>query len=311
METKKIVMGVISVAVAIIVLMSMIPIFTDAGASEDTYTNEGMLYATPLNDESEYTIEWKYETPTTLTVNEDVFDLTAILSGTVYQGFTFLFTDEWMLRYQADSSSILLIKVNEAATTVDTASVSTEKDLTVSISEGAAAITIGTTTYDYVVDSDGLIITNDEDAEYVLKTSTDKAYVLGDSMIYGAGRTGRPFGAGTALSTLGKGSVDDGMTIEISPSSYSVDSSSINSVSVSGHESLYEVTDFSFVLNNGSGTTTTITYNQIFVPHEVTAERSVHASPVESTLIGLIPLLMMVGIMLTAVGLFIAKYRKN
>ena len=44
METKKIVMGVISIAVAIIVLMSMIPIFTDAGKSEDTFDNSDSAF---------------------------------------------------------------------------------------------------------------------------------------------------------------------------------------------------------------------------------------------------------------------------
>ena len=311
MNMKPIVAVAIALTVGIVTFSGvLIPAISMGTDTEDTYTNEGMFYATPLNDESEYTIEWKYETPTTLTINEDVFDLTAILSSSTYLGMTFLFTDDWMLRYQADSSSILLIKVNEATSTVDTASVSAEKDLTVSISEGNADITIGTTTYNYSVASDGLIITNNEDAKYVLKNSTDKAYVLSDSMIYGAGRTGRPFGQGTAVSTFGKGNIDDGMTIEISPSSYSVDSSTINKTTVSGYRNLYLVSDFSFVLNNGSGTTTTVTYNQIFIPHEVTAEKSIHADASTILLFQTIPVFIVLGMIVAVVGVLYMKTRR-
>lgn len=306
METNKLVAGIVAAAISIIVLAGVLmPVLNDVTTTHNTFTNEGIVYAEKLTSASAHEFEWKYTAPTIIKIDDHDFDMSTLLSE--YSGITVMFSDDWMVRYQKDSSSILLIKVNEAATTVDTASVSNEKDFTVSISSGAATITVGITEYDYSVQSDGMIMTSDDKAEYIVKNSTDSAYVLDTSMIYGAGRTGRPFGAGTALSTLGKGSIKDGMTIEISPSSYFVESSAMNYTAVSGYNSLYKLTDFSFLLNNGSDQTTTIIYNQIFVPHTVTAEKAQHLSDPGIVILNVIPIIILVAVLLAVVAIFIMR----
>lgn len=306
METNKLVAGIVATAIAVIVLAGVLmPALDNATETHETFTNEGIVYAEKLTSASAHEFEWKYTAPTTIKIDDHDFDMSTLLSQ--YLGLTVMFSDDWMVRYQKDSSSMMLIKVNEAATTVDTASVSNEKDFTVSINSGAATITVGATEYNYSVQSDGLIMTSDDKAEYIVKNSSDSAYVLDTSMIYGAGRTGRPFGAGTALSTLGKGSIKDGMTIEISPSSYYVESSAMNYTAVSEYNSLYKLTDFSFLLNNGSDQTTTITYNQIFVPHTVTAEKSQHLEPAMNTILSVIPIIIIVAVLLGVVAIFMIR----
>lgn len=312
METKKIVMGVISVAVAIVVLMSMIPIFTDAGASEDTYTNEGFFYANYLTSTSTDTLTWDYADPTILTIND--IDVDTSQWDSSYQNVTVAFSNKWFIRFALDTTVIYLYDVDTAiSSSTDYCSPSNEKNFSMVCASGTATITMGEEVYTETIAGDGLIITGENTGAYVMKKSSTNAYVLGDSLVYGSGRTDRALGTqGTSTNIMYKASVDDGaVLIGISPNTYEVTTTSVTYSEVSnGHEDLYQLSKFTVGLTDGENTGT-LTYNQIFVPSEVHAERSVHASPVEATLIGLIPLLMMVGIMLTAVGLFIAKYRKN
>lgn len=309
METKKIVMGVISVAVAIIVLMSMIPIFTDAGASEDTITNKGFMSAKILDESTTATISWEYTNPTILVVDDVEINISNIESS--YSAITIAFSNDWFIRAVQNTGLILYKTGTSSASAIEGATVSSEKDFSMTVASGVATIGIGENTYEYTIDGDGLIVTTEENAPYVIKKSTDIAYVNGDSVVYGVGRTDRALNvSGSSFNAIFKASVDDGVTaISYSPQ-WTVTGSSVAYTDNATHEDLYDLTAFTVSLfateNSGS-----VTYNQIFVPTQVTAERSIHASPVEATLIGLIPLLMMVGILLTAIGLFIAKYRKN
>lgn len=310
METKKMVMGVISVAVAIIVLMSMIPIFTDAGASEDTFTNVGVFNAKSMDATSSHTLTYDYTTPTILTVDDADIDMSN--TPLTYASVSVAFSNDWFLRYILSNNSLILYKCGtNSAAAIKTIAPSDEANVSVTISDGSATIVMGESTYSYTVDGAGMIITSDV-GDYVVKKSTDKAYVNGDSVVYGIGRTERALGtSGTSFNAMISASVDDGLTpIYYSPEYTFSENESVNYTENSSHKDLYELSGFTFNLVSG-GEDHPVTYNQIFVPTEVTAERSAHASPVEATLIGLIPLLMMVGIMLTAVGLFIAKYRKN
>lgn len=305
METKKIVMGVISVAVAIIVLMSMIPIFTDAGASEDTFTNEGMWRMAPNTNGDTYTFdsttrEWSLNG--TVVNNQNSNSLSVILLDN-----TTVRSNGWIRGAQLTGNSVTTIVTNA-------------NDQTIVSGNGLQ----GNGTFDiqgYGINPNG---------DYLLTDYNKPAYMNGESTIYATGVTGIPNANGLYSAVIHiEGNIKDGVTITpyvLYNSPYTVTDVSITDIvidyeSVNGYKDLYKLNGITFnysavATNNSTSEVTTITdvacsYSSYVVPYEVTAERSVHASPIEATLIGLIPLLMMVGIMLTAVGLFIAKYRKN
>lgn len=308
METKKIVMGVISIAVAIIVLMSMIPIFTDAGASEDTFTNEGYFRMAKYTSEDTFVASWDYENPNQITINGVVEQLPTSMN---VLGTSIILGDNYYLRYVPRDSAVTLYYdgVGNMTASPETSTGMTielgEESIVFQLTGGASTSRSVTTLTDfYAVNSTG---------SFVMKDAEKPAYLNGDTEIYGCGRTSL---TGNVLGTLVTGSVNDGATVDIWRSNVDTTASNVsfNATEKNGHKDLYVFDSVTFNANytyEETDYSVPLTYNFLVVPLEVTAERSAHASSVEATLIGLIPLLMMVGIMLTAVGLFIAKYRKN
>ena len=306
METKKIVMGVISVAVAIIVLMSMIPIFTDAGASEDTFSNvEGsQSYMTKIGTDTEsYTLVIDGENnPGYVTVNG--VDIRPN-PGTLFciDGFGLIRNHTG---YTDDRFSAVRLEFGN--------SLGSTNYVNLSIVNGVCTYIYGTQTTPATIDISaggfGII----DKGNYVMTNADQHKYLNSDSEIYGQGLTTVTGGAWNTQLVV-KGTIEDGITVTniYPPAQADTVFSDITIVNteVSGHEDLYDMEKITFVATYSTNDPTDCTYNRVIIPAEVTAERSVHASPVEATLIGLIPLLMMVGIMLTAIGLFIAKYRKN
>ena len=298
METKKIVMGVISVAVAIVVLMSMIPIFTDAGASEDTFTNTGNGQYKYISSDDTYTLEWKYTDPTNVIVN-----------GVKIEGVTgndALAMGDFTVRIwpNVNGYAQLIMADNETGIT---ANVSDSKDFSFSYSNGEITASNGTASKTF--ESTGFYAIVPENGTHTMKWNNQNAYINENTPLLVMGITS--VGAQWNTGYMVEGTIND---YEVSQwtgaTTYTPTNVTDDSTKINGYKDLYSIKQFQWTIDN-SGTSQTVTYNYFLVPLEVTAERSVHASPVESTLIGLIPLLMMVGIMLTAVGLFIAKYRKN
>lgn len=314
METKKIVMGVISVAVAIIVLMSMIPIFTDAGASEDTFTNDGYFTMDKITatDTTTHTISWTSSNGKILTVDGVDMDITT-WGLSPAQLITVFATETDIIRLGVINGQQALAWVQIRGATINYAGASNNFDATI----GSGTVTAQfdsetnprTMTY-----TDAYIINNAGSGDYVMKKSTESAFMLEDSPIYAIGTTDITVSGvsktviikidgnieGVTVSTLYINNDDEPTYSDIV----------IDATEHSGYVGLYDFNKITFTGTIGTDTKDYV-YSYVIVPHEVTAERSAHASPVESTLIGLIPLLMMVGIMLTAIGLFIAKYRKN
>lgn len=322
METKKIVMGVISVAVAIIVLMSMIPIFTDAGASEDTITNSGYLRMKHITaeDEGTYVISFDSTNHDQIVVNDVAIPFTNIPDTALV--FNCLFNSNWLMRANVNSGAGYVSTLQYYTTS---GGVTSYSSVTITAAEGTATIEGGSSTKTasytdlYIPDLNG---------PYIMKDRDKPAYMLADSEFIGYGLTAmvnpaNPTGSKVSpgLGLLVTGTIEDGATITpwrgISSYNSSYSDETVNYTESTRWKEVYDLTSITFTatLTSTSDDTVTadtpVTYSYFLVPYEITAERIIHTSPVEATLIGLIPLLMMVGIMLTAVGLFIAKYRKN
>lgn len=311
MNAKSITIGVVAMVVAtVIVVTCAVPIISDSVKTEDTYTNEGFFYANYLTSASTDTLTWKYTNPTVLTVNDVDVDTSQWDSS--YQNVTVAFSNKWFIRFALDTTVIYLYDVDTAlSSSTDYCSVANEKNFSMVCESGTATITMGEEVYTETITGDGLIITGESKGAYVMKKSSTNAYVLGDSLVYGSGRTDRALGtSGTSTNIMYKASVDDGaVLIGISPNTYEVTTTSVTYSEVSnGHEDLYQLSKFTVGLTDGENTGT-LTYNQIFVPSEVHAERSVHVDGPTGDILAVIPILMVLGIVIGAVALFLTNRR--
>lgn len=306
METKTYIGIIVGLLVSSLILVAMVPIFTEVTATENQFTNKGMFNANSIDEESNYTMVWEYTEPTTITVNDSAIDMSG--TDTTYSSVTVLFTNDWFVRYVVDSGLILYKCGTSASTPIGSATISSETNFSLTIASGSATIIIGENTYDYTVADDGVAIIS-EPGNYVIKKSTESAYVNGDSAIYGIGRTERALGVpATSFNAMVKATIDDGVTpLYYSPQYDWSDEYSISSTAVASYIDLYQVTGFTFNLLDTDEVEHPVTYNQIFVPSEVTAEKTVHGDTAFNSVINIIPMLAGVGLLLIALGVLIYR----
>lgn len=301
MNLGKNIMMIVSLMVAVIIALAvLVPVIQDTSASEDTLKNTGIFNAKSLTETSETTLMFDHTNPNILTVDGVDIDMSNTVSP--YSQVTVIFTNDWFARYILGNQAIAVYKCGtNSANAIGGGSVSSGNDLSISISNGSATITFGETTLTYDVSGDGAIISPTE-ADYVIKKASDTAYVNSDSIVYGAGRTDRALGqSSTSFNAILKASIDDGVTpIAYSPQYNFSETQSVNYSEVESHVDLYSLTGFTFNLT-AQDVEYPINYNQIFVPTEVTAERTVHVTPIEASLLGIIPLLVVIGIVIGAV----------
>ena len=302
----KIPLVAISAFVVVVVLGAVLmPVLDDASETERTFTNEGFFYAKKLDANSTDVLSYDHTNPTKLTINDVEIDTSSMQSS--YNNITVAFSEKWFIRFALDTAVIYLYEADSAnSSSTDYASVSNQKDFVMTCENGTATIVCGETTYTESISGDGLIISSNE-AEYVMKKSTTKAYVLGDSVVYGSGRTDRALGvSGSSFNAMFKASVDDGVTpIAYSPNTYTVTGSSVvYTDGSSDYLDLYELTAYKIDITDGTNMGS-ITYNQIFVPHTVTAELSQHLSNNEIALLAAIPALVIIALIIGVVAIFV------
>lgn len=310
MNMKPIVAVAIALTVGIVTFSGvLIPAIENGVTTEDTYTNTGIFNAKSINETSNHTLSYDYTNPSVLTVDDESVDMTN--TPQTYGSVTVLFSNDWFLRYVLSNNSLILYKCGtNSAAAIKTIDPTSESNVSVTISEGTATIVMGESTYTYTVDGAGMTISSDK-GDYVIKTSTTKAYVNGDSVVYGIGRTERALGTGgTSFNAMISATVDDGLSpIYYSPEYNFSENESVNYTENSSHKDLYELSGFTFNLVS-QGVDHPITYNQIFVPTEVTAERTVHANTSTILLFQTIPVFIVLGMIVAVVGVLYLKSRR-
>lgn len=150
--------------------------------------------------------------------------------------------------------------------------------------------------------------------DYVMKTYSASAYVKGDTPLWVTGVTGMGIGGsnGNVIVHI-EGTIDDGLTITATKvfnggfGDLTIGEYTLNYQEVNGYEDLYKITSVVFDITGtytgeDNPTTTTATYSTFIIPKTVTAELSYHPNESESTLIGIIPLLMVVGLVIAIIG---------
>ena len=310
MNMKPIVAVAIALTVGIVTFAGvLIPAIENGVATEDTYTNTGIFNAKSLTETSETTLSFDHTKPDILTVDGVDIDMSDTVSP--YSQVTVIFTNDWFARYILGNQAISVYKCGtNSANAIGGGSVSSGNDLSISISNGSATITFGDTTLTYDVSGDGVILSPTK-GDYVIKKASDTAYVNSDSIVYGAGRTDRALGqSSTSFNAILKASIDDGVTaIAYSPQYVFSETESVRYSEVGSHEDLYQLTGFTFNLT-AQDVEYPINYNQIFVPTEVTAERTVHADASTILLFQTIPVFIVLGMIVAVVGVLYMKTRR-
>lgn len=283
---------IITLVVGVILTGALLgPVVNDATNTEDTFTNEGLWRMAELKDGDDYTYidpNWTYENDP-LNINKT--------------GSNALLGEEWCIRsngqYRSSTGSGNL--VNVALATTDNIT------FTGSGINGA-----------YVQSLPGYGARADGD--FIMSDYNKPTYVLKDSLIYA---TGVSTVDGVSMIIHIEGNIEDGVTINAYsqfnansnpyPNTISdvvVSNVSINAEAISGYVDLYKLTsitaDVSFTNTTPESVVSThsgdITYSSYVVPYQVTAELAEHLTPGQISLIGAIPVMVIVALLMAAVG---------
>lgn len=312
MNTKQIVTGVVALVVAIVITISCaIPVISDSTVAEDTFTNNGYYFMNKIDEGTAITVSWDYQKPTILTVNsEDVALPDKDAMSTI--PFTIFCSQSWFMRYGFDSTDGYYVATYQNANTTSySGNVTSERSLTMTVTD-AGVTTVNNGTEHTWSNATGDFFVIAEEGNYVMKKMNESAYVLGDSYILGYGRTyARSYNYTSHL----EGSVDDGITGTFYPEStietagWNISDVTLDSASVSGYDDLYRVSAMTYEITGENIQPYTAVFSQFIVPHQVTAERTYHPDSTLSTIINVIPVLLIVSIIIGAVALFISNRR--
>lgn len=279
----------------------LMPVISDATTTERTFTNDGYYHMNLISSaDSDVVLTWDHTDPYKITVGDVVVDL----PKSYVIPCTLVCSDDWGLRYLLSNGNVtvdLSVFAGPGDGTYD-ASTSTGNDMTITLSNGTATFDNGSTPVTHAY-SEAYAISNG-DGEYVMKKTTDTAYLKSDSSIYGVGRTYLNFSTPKSLNINVSGTIEDGATVTIfNPlSGYSVSNIVVANSAVAGYNDLYTFTSVSFDVTDSTPTTLGAVYSQVIVPYEVTAELTNHLTPGEIALINIIPVMVIVALLMVAVG---------
>lgn len=307
MENKLI--GLVMGAVVGVILIGalLMPVLNDAAATERTFTNTGLFYADVLDENSDRTMSFDYTKPNIITVDGTDIDMSSI--QTSYGSATVIFSNDWFMRFVPDTGIVLYKCGTSSSQAIKGATASSQISFTATFSSGAAVfIYSDSTEIEYDIADAGLIITPDAGA-YIMKGANDTAYVNGDSIVYGVGRTDRALGtSGTSFNAMMAASVDDGVSsLYYSPQYTMNDNRSVNATADADYTDLYALSGFTFNLVSNDEAEHAITYNQIFVPTSVKSELTEHLDSGEIAVLSAIPVMMIAALVIFAVRVLYSR----
>lgn len=292
MKAQNIIIGLVALTIAVIITVSaVVPVFMETTKTTDTFTNTGFFRMDKVTD-GNFTFSWSYDDPTIINVNDETIEYTnnngveisVVCSNTFY------------LRIR-DNNASFIYNGPGGNLVAD----STGETLSLTIIENSGTVTNGTSTFTFTNVGDIYHISNT--GNYAMKNANEPAYMNGDSQIFirGVSKIGTHY-----VSIVVSGSIDDGPTI--SASDITTANVSMNYTTDNTHIDLYKFSSVTFdATYTGDETATHLTYNYVVVPYEVTSERSIHPDGPTSTIINIIPLIIVAGILLLAIVYFIRR----
>lgn len=289
MEIKPAMVAIAAFVVITVIAAVLMPILDDATTTQDTYTNEGLWRMEEFAND----MKWEYSSGTWYFNDVEQISGSTITSNT---GSSAVLGTNWSIRANGWIRG-------ETITGNSTNPITIVANDTVTVQDGNST--------PITVDNSGYGVKND--GNYVMTAYNQSCYVLGDSTIYATGQSS--VGTGRCVVHL-EGSINDGITGHV----YAIKNDSYTDLTISnivvdyeevaGHKDLYKLNkvtaDISMLDGDSNTISGSVTYSSYVVPYEVTAERSIHLTDSENTILLVIPALLIIAIL---IGILAVAFR--
>lgn len=274
---------IITLVVGVILTGALLgPVISDATKTTETFTNVGYYDMRFVETDESVTMVWDPETPNQITVNSETVNFptasaserkTIILGG-----------DNIIFRYYGDPTII------QITTTGGSAFVG-EDVLTVDCANGTITATWGTNSRTGTYSQ---LFVPSNNGGYTMKQSNQVAYMNGDSEIIAMGITNI---GGTNEVINVTGSIESDVTFSSWNTDLTFSDITINATKNSDYVDIYELSNITAMCGE-----TAITYSYFLVPAQVTSELTNHLTPGQISLMGAIPVMVIVALLMAAVG---------
>lgn len=289
MDVKNLVMAVIGMVIAAVMVGgSLLPIVADVTADSDTYVNDGYFTLDKFTSEDTLNVSWNYSTPDLFIVNGEEVEFLGDMD------FSVILSKEFAVRQIAGG-----IRLTYYGSGTAFEANATNPNFTLTYTGGSCVASNGAdtktteTTELYCIANDG---------EFVMKKTTDGAYLNSDSEFFVNGLT---FFGTMGLQTVMYGNWMD-PTVTYSREGIVASDITVNYTENETHTDLYVLDSFTFnaTLNDVNKD---VIYSYFVVPYEVTADRESPVTGPVDALFNVIPLITIAGLLMAGIYAFISR----
>lgn len=299
MDTKNYIGLLVGLMVSSLILVAVVPIFTEVSATEDTFENDGYFHLTKYTADDSVTLEWDATAPDTFTINGEEL--------TYHNGFgltqSIVLGETLAARLNDNNTRISFYSGGNFVNTSET-----YPTLTITYSGGTVVATNENTTR--TVSNVAELYVISEKGDYVMKKATSPAYlnsgseIIADSEIYASGLT---YSGNNNVFWHLEGTIDDMEYPNVFNENLTVTNESIHGTYDRNHNDLYVLDNLTFTITNTSEVTFDVTASYFVVPSEVTAEKTYHGDTAFNSIIDILPMLAGVGLLMAGVYYFISR----
>ena len=303
MEKTNILTLIITLVVGVILAGSLLgPVISDATKTEATLENNGYFNLNKITntDENTHTIGWDVTNPQVIAIDGENVSVSdwGVAS---YQQLTIFATESDLIRVNPVSQGQSISWVQIRGNQVNYAQANSNFSAT--ITQGSATISVDSSPWSLTF-SEAYMITPG-DGEYTMKKSNETAYMLSDSPIISMGFTQLPYSGGSDNVVFGIRGTVDGVDVSVvrhsANTTITTSNLEIHKTEASKYVGVSNFDKITFTASN-DGTETDVTYSYVIVPHKITAELSEHLTPGQISLMGAIPVMVIVALLMAAVG---------
>ena len=282
---------IITLVVGVILTGALLgPVINDASQTEKTFENSGYFYMDEI------------DTTTSRTIVVDSADLSTILvddvavpNGSTGIGATIVCSDDWLIRTTSTGAQVFTSSGAGAGTSAG------QPIMTITIEGGEVEVTASSTTT--LSFTEGFCISKTK-GDWVMKAANTPVYMVAGSDIVNSeltamGRTSA--GGNNSIGVRITGTVLDVNISEFTNTSVVFGDPTINATAINGYAGLYSLSNIKFT-GTIDDNTSNVTYDRFIVPSSVTAELSQHLTPGQISLIGAIPVMVIVALLMVAIG---------
>lgn len=304
---SKIPVLVVALVIGIVLVTSaVVPLASDYSDAK-TFTNEGYFFMDKIEstDSTAHTFTWASSNSKILTVDSKDID-TSKWGLASFANITVLATETDVFRVGMGSGGLTINWIQLRGSTINYAQASTSFNAT--ISEGTITVNMDSEASPRTLAyTEAYMITADP-ADYVMKKSTEAAYLKPDSLIYSLGYTTLTAGSGTdnvVFKIAGDAeAVEVSVVRQSTANEIAITDLTIDKSEVSGYEDLYAFNKITFTATE-SGTENDCTYSYVIVPYEVSADPDNPAA--YKNLVKVVPLMAFIMLVVAAAGMVYFK----